>query len=183
MEIILPIPLEKGAISINAMSGGSICRQGRPEAHHLFGDRCLSWPAQHHQNSMLLLNLNNSEAIAILILSKTVLINISSNLFTQRESLPHWWTAGPKGTHRYPPGSALPGWGHLVTLKLSFRPPLLSNYWPKMIGVKMLVLIMQAPGNQRRRSTCQARRRLHRSDTEQGIEARKSSPNLWRWLW
>ena len=146
-------------------------------------DRCLSWPAQHHQNSMLLLNLNNSEAIAILILSKTVLINISSNLFTQRESLPHWWTAGPKGTHRYPPGSALPGWGHLVTLKLSFRPPLLSNYWPKMIGVKMLVLIMQAPGNQRRRSTCQARRRLHRSDTEQGIEARKSSPNLWRWLW
>ena len=89
----------------------------------------------------------------------------------------------PRGTHRYPPGSALPGWGHLVTLKLSFRPPLLSNYWPKMIGVKMLVLIMQAPGNQRRRSTCQARRRLHRSDTEQGIEARKSSPNLWRWLW
>ena len=35
---------------------------------------------------MLLLNLNNSEAIAILILSKTVLINISKPVHTTRVS-------------------------------------------------------------------------------------------------
>ena len=160
----MPIPLEKGSISINAMSGGSICRQGGP--------------------LLVMTSTTSSEFNAF---AQFEQFRSYCHTHTQQDSLDQHFFK-PVHTTRVSPTLMDRGtqealinvllavlslrWGHLVALKCSFGPPVLRSDGPKF------VMIMQSPDNRRRRSTCQARHRPHRSDTEQGNRARRSNRNL-----